>query len=134
MADRGAVADAAQACTDLQHAAWVAGGDELGAGGGEGFGLALANARGEFGLQHVVDACGAAAVFGPRVRHELEAFDLLQEPARRFTHALRVAQVAGVVVGHGDVARRGLLREALCVQELAHIAALLGEGGGGSAF
>lgn len=65
------IADPAQACTDLNHAAGIAGDDELCACLGERLGFALADFSGEFWLQQVVDASGAAAVLGARMGHKL---------------------------------------------------------------
>ena len=67
---------------------------------------------GLLGLGDVVDAGAAAAPVGLGEFDQLEARDELKELSRLLGHLLAVREVAGVVVGDGQVAQAGLRRPA----------------------
>jgi hypothetical protein len=89
---------------DLGEAADIAGGDEVGAGGLDVGDLAVAEADGDFRLEHVVGAGGAAAevALGGLADGEAGAG---KERLRRGPDLLAMLQGAGGVVGDGQLRR-----------------------------
>src|ERR671916_3518328 len=84
---------------DLEDATGVGGDEHPGAGGEDVLRLALAELGGGLGLDHVVDAGGAAADLRLLYLLYLDARYAFQDRARLPADALRVTEVAGVVVG-----------------------------------
>lgn len=60
----------AEAVLDLEEATWIAGGDDIGAGGFDVGHLAMEEVIGHFGLNEVVNAGAAAAPGAFRKFHE----------------------------------------------------------------
>ena len=100
MDDGGVESGATGAGAELHHAAGVAGGDDVGCGGGEVLHFAFQDAARHVLVGNVVDAGGAAAEIGVGDGRQFQAGYLLQQVARLLTNLLGVQQVAGVVVGH----------------------------------
>src|SRR3954452_21727957 len=111
----------------LDRAAGVRRGHDLGAGVEQVARLSAAEVGGGVRLHEVVDAGRAAAHLPLRRVDELELRDHPQQVARLRADALRVRQMAGVVVG--DLApQRGALRpRVLLGEELIHVEDLPGE-------
>src|SRR4051812_211781 len=84
---------------DLDEAAGVGARVGLRAGGGDVRSFALAELRGGRRLSEVVDPGAAAADRLLRRLEQLEAGDRTENRARRVSDALRVAEMAGVLVG-----------------------------------
>jgi hypothetical protein len=84
---------------DLDRAAGVSGGDGVRARREQVLDLPPAELSGRLGIQQVVDTCGTTADFPLGGLDQLERGDLAEERARLRPDALRVGQVAGVVVG-----------------------------------
>ena len=82
----------------MEKATGVAGGDDVCVESGDELGFAIAEFRGCFGLDEVVDSGGAAADRRFWNFEKLNAGDLGQECARLRTNALRVLKMARVVV------------------------------------
>ena len=104
----------AEAAGDLKVAPGVGGGEDRCAGADDVPDLADEEQFGLLGLGDVVDAGAAAAPVGLGELDELEPGDELQEIAWLLGDLLAVRQVAGVVVGDGEIAQ-ALLRGAAAV-------------------
>ena len=89
-----------RAVDELEEAAWVAVGDDAGAGGLDVFELAVEELVGHFRLHDVVDASAAAAPEALRQLYQLEVGDEPQELAWLGGDLLAMREVAGLVVGH----------------------------------
>jgi len=127
------LAGATQAAHELQETAGVGGDDGVGVSGEQVLDFPVAELLGGFRLEQVVDAGGAAAEGGFGNFGDLEAGDSGEQLARLLKDALRVAQVAGVVVGDAYLQRisRGDWFE--FGEDFGDVAALCGEclGAGG---
>ena len=84
----------------LHEAAGVGGHQEVGAGGEDRVGLAVAERPGGVGVEQVVDTGRAAAQLGVCDLAQLDAGDGREQLTGLGADALRVGEVAGVVVGH----------------------------------
>src|SRR5262249_39672241 len=114
----------AQEHLDLQRAPGVGGDEELGGRGEHVVHLALAHLPRALRLDQVVDAGAAAALIALGDLAQLEPGDRGEERARLGAHALRVRQVACVVVGDLDldrVARRHRLERGKVLVDVAHL-------------
>jgi len=103
------VAGAAQTAHELEQAAGVGRDDGGGTGCEEMRDLSVAELLRGFGLEQVVDARGAAAEGGFGDLRDFQARDVREQLAGLLMDALRVAEVAGVVVGDAEgqrIARR----------------------------
>ena len=85
---------------DLEDAADVAGGDDLGAGGRDVVHLAAAEPLRHLGLGEVVGPRRAAADLALLERDQLQAGDHPEQLPGLAADLLAVAEVAGVVIGH----------------------------------
>lgn len=124
------LAGAAQAAHELEQAAGICGDDGGGVGGEEMRDFSVAELLRGLGLEQVVDARGAAAERGFGDLGDFKAGDLREQLARLLMDALRVAEVAGVVVG--DAERQGIAR---CdwvefAEDFGDVFAFCGEGAG----
>src|SRR5918998_1767074 len=86
---------------DLEDATGVGGDEHTGAGGEDVLRLALAELGGGLGFDHVVDAGGSAADLRLLYLPDLDPRYPFEHLARLLSDALRVPQMAGVVVGDG---------------------------------
>ena len=90
---------------ELQQAAGVAGHNHVRVQRGDVARFPVAELRRGFRLHQVVDSRGAAADRGFGDFQQLELRDAFQQGARLRANALRVLQVAGIVVGHPQAQR-----------------------------
>ena len=91
----------AEAVFDLEVAAGICGGDDLGAGGGEVAYLAVLEPGGGVGVRDGVDAGTAAAPLGLGAFAEFDAGKRAEDFTGLGADLLAVAKVAGFVIGHG---------------------------------
>ena len=129
------LAGSAETAAELHEAAGVGGDDGVGVGGEEMGDFAIAELLGGFGLEEIVDAGGAAAEGGFGDFGDLEAGDSGEQLARLLIDALRVAEMAGVVVGDADrewIARgwRMTFKGFEFREDFGDVAAFCGEGAG----
>jgi hypothetical protein len=102
-------AGATESAHELHEAAGVGGDDSVSVSGEQVLDFAVAELLGGFGLEQIVDACRAAAEGRFCDLGDLEAGDGCEQLARLLKDALRVAEMAGVVIGDAErerVARR----------------------------
>ena len=85
---------------ELEDAAGISCGDDVGFQLSNEVRFAIAERFGSVGLHEIVDSCGAAADGGFRNLGELETGNAREQSARLRTHALRVLQMAGIVKRH----------------------------------
>ena len=93
---------------DLHHATRIAGCDHVGAGTEDVRDLAISERAGRVRLQQVVDAGRSAADVRLGDLAELELRNRLQHASRLLPDALRMLQMAGVVVRDRDRQRMAL--------------------------
>jgi hypothetical protein len=86
----------------LQETAWVRSRDDVDTSSGHCGRLSLAELGGGAWLDEVVDTGRTAAHAGLGELDQLEAGDRREDPPRLVPHALRVGEVAGVVVGDAE--------------------------------
>src|SRR5829696_264102 len=111
----------------LEHAAGVGGDDHLRTGFEDVVRPALTELDGGLGLDHVVDTSRSAADFGLPDLLYFHPWYLLEGLARLPADALRVRQVAGVVVGRRNGQRIAFGHGAELLQELRDVADLRAE-------
>src|SRR5215211_7705442 len=127
---RNAVAGLLEGGLDLEDAAGVGGNEHLRTGCQNIHRLALAELGCGLGLDHVVDTGGTAADLGLLYLPDLDARYPFQDLARLLADALRVPEVAGVVVGDRDGQRVPLGGGSDLGQKLRDVPDLLGESPG----
>ena len=114
---------AAQVRGDLHEAADVAGGHCLRAGRADGLGLARAERGGDVGVLDVVEAGRPAARVAVGNLHHAQVRHGCQQRPRRPADALRVREMAGVVVRDGQrLAQRGRRDRSERVEEFGDVA------------
>ena len=108
---------------DLRQAADVAGDQQISTAGQHVARLLLPQPRGQLRLLNVVRPRGSAAQLAVRYLHQRQVGDAAQQVARLRTDALRVGQMAGIVVGHSHWLgqRRWFLDQAKLRQEDADV-------------
>ena len=82
---------------ELQDAAGIAGGDDIGTELGNQFGFAIAKGFGCVRLHQIVDSRGAATDGGFGNFGELDSGNAGEQSARLRAHTLRVQQMTGIV-------------------------------------
>ena len=116
---------------DPGMAAGVAGGDKVGAGGFDIGPFTIEELAGHLGLEEVVGSGGTAAHFGLGEFGEGDSGDGLDEVAGLLADFLAVGEVAGVVVGDGDVGEAGggfeLFEEAVLEEKFGEVEGVFGE-------
>ncbi len=112
---------------ELQDAAGVGCGDDLGFGLLHAVHFAVEEFQGGFGFGDVVDAGGAAALVGEGHFYEIEAGDGAKQVARSFADFLAVDQVAGILIGDADGERAQRGGDAEVHQKFADVAHFRGE-------
>lgn len=96
---RGGCGGVGEVISDLHHAADVSGRDEIAAGFANDRGFFSSELGGDHGLIEIVGSCRTAAALAICEIDELDAFDGLKDAPRLGPDLLRVAVMAGVVVG-----------------------------------
>lgn len=102
MGHRNFFAETRERRLQLEDAAGITGGNDIGSEMGNEFGFAIAKGLRCVGLHEVVDSCGTAADGGFGDFGEFESGDARKQSARLGTHALSVLQMAGIVESHAQ--------------------------------
>src|SRR5947207_2658432 len=104
---RGAQFPAAlsQDLLDLQSAAWIRAGEQIGVRGEDVHDLPRTDLVGAFRLDQVVDSGAAAALIAVGNLHELKLRNSAKELPRSRTNPLSMREVTGVVIGDAGLHR-----------------------------
>src|SRR5215472_7856240 len=114
----------------LENAARIAGGHDVGPKLRNEFGFATAEGFGGIGLNEIVDSCGAATNGGLGDFSELKARNARQQSARLREHALRMLQMAGIVERHAQLQRMARAARLELGENFADVLALCGKSSG----
>ena len=115
------LAEHSDARLQLQHAAWVSGGDNLRLGPFDQFHFVPQDLHRHLVLNHVIDPGAATADIRLRNFAIFHARNRLQQLARRILDPLPVRQMAGILVRHNRFQATHLIVQFQRSQELRHI-------------
>lgn len=130
MNDGSVAAKTSQGGLELEEAAGVAGGDDIGVERGDELGFAIAEGIGGFGLDQIVDSGGAAADGVFRDFGEFELGNICQQLAWLRADALGVLEMARIVEGYAEAERISWRAGRQLGQNFCDVLALCGEGFG----